>query len=166
MQNGSSDGIRTRCTHIFARLAPIHVVSRCFLTKFLRRSSVGSSLRVRCWLGSCCCTVRGIGWYVTNLTKLEVNFNRPLRTASPPSIDHHDEEKSGTANANKCDGKKIFKKKMRIKSSCLLRIGGGPMRKTSPGDAIRKKFYCLLLPLAIFFPPFPFEFKQEEREKV
>ena len=36
----------------FARLAPICMLSRCLLTKFLHRSSVGSLLRVRCWLGN------------------------------------------------------------------------------------------------------------------
>ncbi len=36
----------------FARLAPICMLRRCLLTKFLVRSSVGSLLRVRCWLGS------------------------------------------------------------------------------------------------------------------
>ncbi len=36
----------------FARLAPICTLSRCLLTKFLHRSSVGSLIRVRCWLGS------------------------------------------------------------------------------------------------------------------
>ncbi len=37
----------------FARLVPICLLSRCLLTKFLHRSSGGSLLRVRCWLGSC-----------------------------------------------------------------------------------------------------------------
>ncbi len=36
----------------FACLAPICMLSRCFLTKFLHRCSVGSLLRVRCWLGT------------------------------------------------------------------------------------------------------------------
>ncbi len=35
----------------FARLAPFRPLSRCLLTKFLHRSSVGSLLRVRRWLG-------------------------------------------------------------------------------------------------------------------
>ena len=35
----------------FARLAPICVLSRCLLTKILHRSSLGSLLGVRCWLG-------------------------------------------------------------------------------------------------------------------
>ncbi len=35
----------------FARLVPICMLSRCLLTKYLHRSSVGSLLRVRCWLG-------------------------------------------------------------------------------------------------------------------
>ncbi len=50
----------TRCTHVSARLALICVLSRCLLTKFLHRSSVGSLLRVRCWLGcrSYCHTVQ------------------------------------------------------------------------------------------------------------
>ncbi len=38
------------CT-FFALLAPTCMLSRCLLTKFLRRSSVGSLLSVRCWLG-------------------------------------------------------------------------------------------------------------------
>ncbi len=33
MQNGSSVGICARCTHIFARLAPICMLSRCLATK-------------------------------------------------------------------------------------------------------------------------------------
>ena len=41
----------THCMNVIARLAPICVLSRCLLTKFLRRSSVGRLLRVRCWLG-------------------------------------------------------------------------------------------------------------------
>ncbi len=51
-QNGSSVRIYTHCMHVFARLAPICKLNRCLLTKFLRRSSVGSLLRVLCWLGS------------------------------------------------------------------------------------------------------------------
>ena len=39
------------CIHVFARLAPICMLSRCLLTKFLHWSSVGGLLRVRCWLG-------------------------------------------------------------------------------------------------------------------
>ncbi len=38
-------------THIFARLTPICMLSRCLLTKFLHRSSVESLLQVLCWLG-------------------------------------------------------------------------------------------------------------------
>ncbi len=33
-------------------LAPICMPSRCLVTKFLHRSSGGSLLRVRCWLGT------------------------------------------------------------------------------------------------------------------
>ncbi len=51
IQNGYLVGIYTRCIHVFARLAPICVLIRCLLAKFLHRSSVGSLLRVRCWLG-------------------------------------------------------------------------------------------------------------------
>ncbi len=51
-QNGSSVGICTRCIHVFASLVLICKLSRCLVTKFLHRSSVGSLLRVRCWLGS------------------------------------------------------------------------------------------------------------------
>ncbi len=54
-KNGSSVGIRTRCLHVFACLVQICTLSRCLSTKFLRRSSVGSLLRVSCWLGCCCC---------------------------------------------------------------------------------------------------------------
>ncbi len=41
------------CTflHFWPRLA---MLSRCLLTEFLHRSSVGSSLRLRCWLGRHC----------------------------------------------------------------------------------------------------------------
>ena len=42
----------TRCVHVFARFASTCMLSLCLLTKFLHRSSVGSSLRVRCWLGT------------------------------------------------------------------------------------------------------------------
>ena len=52
MQNGSSVEICTHCIHIFARLAPICMLSRCLLTTFLHRSSVRSLSRVRCWLGT------------------------------------------------------------------------------------------------------------------
>ena len=38
----------TRCIHVFA---PTCMLSRCLLTKFLRRSSVGSLLRVCCVVG-------------------------------------------------------------------------------------------------------------------
>ncbi len=39
--------------HTFLHVStPIHILSRCLLTKFLHRSSVGSLLRVRCWLGT------------------------------------------------------------------------------------------------------------------
>ena len=51
MQNGSSVGLRTRCIHVLAQLAPIFMLSRCLLTKFLARSSVESLLRVRCLVG-------------------------------------------------------------------------------------------------------------------
>ncbi len=57
MQNGSSVGLYTHCIHVFACLAQICTVwsvSACLLTRFLHRSSVGSLLRVRCWLGSSC----------------------------------------------------------------------------------------------------------------
>ncbi len=51
LQNGSSVGICTECTHVFAHSTSIWMLSRCLLTKFLHRRSVGSWLRVRCWLG-------------------------------------------------------------------------------------------------------------------
>ncbi len=51
MQKGSSVGIHTHCMHVFARLASTCMLSRCLVTKFLQRSSGGSLLRVRCWLG-------------------------------------------------------------------------------------------------------------------
>ncbi len=51
IQNGSSAKICTHCIHIFACLVSICVLSWRLLTKFLHRSSVGSLLRVRCWLG-------------------------------------------------------------------------------------------------------------------
>ncbi len=47
MQNETSVGICTHCIHVLARL----VLSRCLITKFLHQSSVGSFLRVCCWLG-------------------------------------------------------------------------------------------------------------------
>ncbi len=51
MQDESPVGIRTNCVHVFACLAPICLLSRRLLTNFLHRSSGGSLLRVRCWLG-------------------------------------------------------------------------------------------------------------------
>ena len=51
MQNGSSVKTCTNCTHVFARLAPICMLGWCLFTKFLHWTSVGSLLRVRCWLG-------------------------------------------------------------------------------------------------------------------
>ena len=53
-KNGSSVGMRTRCAHVFffARFgAGSHARSVAHWQKFLRRSSGGSLLRVRCWLG-------------------------------------------------------------------------------------------------------------------
>ena len=51
-KNGSSSRnmhmLRT-CSRTFWH--PICVLGRCLATKFLRRKSVGSLLRVRCWLG-------------------------------------------------------------------------------------------------------------------
>ena len=52
LQDGGSVGIRTCCTHVFARLIPVCMLSRCLATKFLPRSSGGSLLRVHCWLGT------------------------------------------------------------------------------------------------------------------
>ncbi len=53
MQNGSSVEIYVRIPHTFlARVAPTWMLRRCSSTKFLRRSSVGSLLRVRCRLGT------------------------------------------------------------------------------------------------------------------
>ncbi len=54
---GSSVGICTRCVHVFfARFAGRFVCSVCACQqKLLHRSSGGSLLRVRCWLG--CSTV-------------------------------------------------------------------------------------------------------------
>ena len=52
MQNGSSVGIGTCCIHVFARFAPICMLSRCFVTKFLQRRSVRTLLRMCCRLGS------------------------------------------------------------------------------------------------------------------
>ncbi len=50
MQNGSSVGIRTCCVHVFARSAPIFMLSRCLLTEFcaseLSRKFVKSVLLV------------------------------------------------------------------------------------------------------------------------
>ena len=51
MQNEGSVGISAHCVHIFARLAPTHMLSQCLVTKFMHRSSRGSLLRVCCWLG-------------------------------------------------------------------------------------------------------------------
>ena len=48
-----SEYIYTCCTHVFARLALICTLSQWLSTKFLHRSSGGSLLRVRCWLGKC-----------------------------------------------------------------------------------------------------------------
>ncbi len=77
MQNGSSVGIYTHCKHVFARLAPFCVLRRRLLTKFLHRSSVGSSLRVRCWLRMqvfCYC-----GWKEVAFPTLVYNVLRLLQ---------------------------------------------------------------------------------------
>ena len=54
MQNGSSVGTSTHRIHVFFAHIwhPICMFSRCLVTKFLHRSSVGSLLRVCCRLGS------------------------------------------------------------------------------------------------------------------
>ncbi len=54
MQNGSSVGTSTHRIHVFFAHIwhPICMFSRCSVTKFLHRSSVGSLLRVCCRLGS------------------------------------------------------------------------------------------------------------------
>ena len=51
MQNGSSVEMLTHCVHVFACLVSIFTLSQWITTKFLPRSSAGSILRVRCWLG-------------------------------------------------------------------------------------------------------------------
>ena len=51
MQNESSAVIYIHSIHVFARLARICKLSRCFLTNVLHQSSAGSSLRAPCWLG-------------------------------------------------------------------------------------------------------------------
>ncbi len=57
-KNGSSVGIylplpSTRCICVFCVwLRLVRMLSRCLSTKFLQRSSGGSLLRVRCWLGT------------------------------------------------------------------------------------------------------------------
>ena len=58
---GTQSEYATHCTHLFARLAPICMLGRCLVRKFLHRSSVGSLLRVPCWLGTNCDWLR---WYL------------------------------------------------------------------------------------------------------
>ncbi len=70
MQSGSSVGIYIACK-FFARLAPSCMLSWCLLTKFLHRSSVGSTSRVRCWLG-------------TYISAEDEKFFLPLTFASSP----------------------------------------------------------------------------------
>ncbi len=66
-KNGSSVGIRARCTHVFfARLVPTCMLGRCLATKLPHRSSGGSLLWVRCWLGFVCLLewgAPGTGYY-------------------------------------------------------------------------------------------------------
>ncbi len=52
MQNGSLFGIYTHCIHIFVRLAPICMLSRCLLTK-ISASELSRKFikRMHCWLG-------------------------------------------------------------------------------------------------------------------
>ena len=69
-KNGNSVGICTRCTHFFARLAPIRMLSRRLLTKFLHRSSGGSFLRVLCWLGSPGKTSPSLWWMLARVCPL------------------------------------------------------------------------------------------------
>ena len=55
----------SECAHVAYTylhvLALICMLSRCLLTKFLHRSSVGSLLRVCCWLGCVCVGVWSAG---------------------------------------------------------------------------------------------------------
>ncbi len=52
MQNGSSGGMHARCIHVLARFGTdLHAQSVLSSKKFRHRSSVGSLLRVHCWLG-------------------------------------------------------------------------------------------------------------------
>ena len=57
--NGSSVGICIHCIHIFAHLAPVCMLSRFLLAKFLHQSSVESLLKLRCWLGK---RIRNLGY--------------------------------------------------------------------------------------------------------
>ena len=53
IQNGNSAGICTQCIHVFTRLAPICMLSRCLLTKISAQELIWKlTKRVRCWLGS------------------------------------------------------------------------------------------------------------------
>ncbi len=59
MEAQSEYYVHARCMHIFARLAPICVLSRCLLTKFLRtleisREFIQSALLVGCALSGPC----------------------------------------------------------------------------------------------------------------
>ena len=51
VQNMRSVGMCAHCTHVFARLVSICVLSRCLGTELPHRRSGGSLLRVICWLG-------------------------------------------------------------------------------------------------------------------
>ncbi len=83
----------TRCMRVFARLAPICVLSRCLVTKFLHRSSLGSLLRVRCWLDT---------WTASSSSSIT---GAPVSIASTEDVDLHHEQAAAirdTVKYEKC----------------------------------------------------------------
>ncbi len=90
---GSSVGMCTRCVHVFCTFqASTCVPSRCLLAKFLRRSSVGSLLRVRCWLGEGPCTVRPRCTTYLRIVEAVVVRKRHLHQERGLGYEHHPNE--------------------------------------------------------------------------
>ena len=85
MKNGSSVGIGTRCMHVIERFAPTcNAQSVLINKKFLHRSSDGSLLRVRCWLGMTAklAMTTQIGIFVAGLKTFAVYLRSPVPTSS------------------------------------------------------------------------------------
>ena len=127
MQNGRSVEIYTHCVHVFVRLAPICMLSRCLFTKFLHRSSVGSLSRVRCWLGFltqafCVCVCVCVPGVV-------VTF-KPISAVFPPSpfLPHHADQPDPSPHPGPAAGLPSVRAVRRRVVDLLHRAPGGGAR--------------------------------------